>query len=132
MILLKVEYEFFDYEEPSSEPRELDRQIRLQFADSPPLYVSWTWERQQGPDSESYSIAFADLSYFSDTAARVLDVSDSPLWSRHIRQDVELVYAPSSSLDAEYQVLEIRSGADRTYIYSLGLDRVGISDTSPT
>jgi hypothetical protein len=131
MILLKVEYEFFDYEEPSSMAHELDRQIRLQFADSPTLYVSWTSERYHGPDSEPYSIAYAESSYFSDSAARVIDVSDSPLWSRHIRQLGELVYTHSSSREAEYQVLEMRSDTDCTYIYSLGLDRVGISGASP-
>jgi hypothetical protein len=131
MILLKVEYELFDYEEPSSRALELDRQIRLQFADAPTLYVSWTWERQHEPDAEPYSIAIAETSYFSDGAARVIDVSDSALWSKHIRQDVELVYTSSSSRATQYQVLEMRSGTDRTYIYSLGSDRVGISETSP-
>jgi hypothetical protein len=131
MTLLKVEYEFFDYEEPSSNAHELDRQIRLQFADAPTLFVSWTWERQREPDSEAYSIAYAESSYFTDSAARAIDVSDSPLWSRHIGHDVELVYTPSASREFEYQVLEIRSRTDRTYVYSLGLDRVGISDTSP-
>ena len=132
MVLLRVEYEFFDYEEPSSNTHELDRQIRLQFADSPTLYVSWTWERQHGPDSEPYSIAYAKSSYFSDMAARVIDVSQSPLWARHIGRDVELAYMSSSSRDSESHVLEIRSGTNRTYVYSPGVDRVWISDTSPT
>jgi hypothetical protein len=131
MTLLKVEYEFFDYEEPSSDAHELHRQIRLQFADSLVLYVSWTWERQHGPDSEPYSIAYAESSYFTDSATRVIDASDSPLWSRHIGREVELAYTPSLSRDSEYQVLEVRSGADRTYVYSLSLDRVGISRISP-
>jgi hypothetical protein len=132
MVLLRVEYEFFDYEEPSSTVHELNRQIRLQFADAPTLYVSWTWERQRGPDSKPYSIAYANSSHFADRAARVIDVSESPHWARHIGRDVELAYTPASSRDSEYQVLEIRSGTDRTYLYSLGLDRVGISDTTPT
>jgi hypothetical protein len=131
MILLKVEYELFDYEQPSSRALELDRQIRFQFADAPTLYVSWTWERQHGPDAEPYSIAYAETSYFSDSAARVIDVSDSALWSKHIRQDVELVYTSSSSRATECQVLEMRSGTNCTYVYSLGSDRVGISETSP-
>src|SRR5262249_14546382 len=128
--LLKVEYEFFNYEEPSSDAHEFNRQIRLQFADSPALYVSWTWERQRGRESEPNSIAYSESSYFSDGAARVIDASASPLWSRHIGREVELAYAPSQSRDSEYQVLEVRSGTDRTYVYALGLDRVGISHTS--
>ena len=131
MTLLKVEYEFFDYEEPSSDAHELERQIRLQFADSPGLYVSWTWERQRGPDSEPYSIAYSESSYFTDSAARVIDASGSSLWSRHIGREVELTYTPPLSRDSEYQVLEVRSGTGRTYVYSLGLDRVGMSHTSP-
>jgi hypothetical protein len=131
MMLMKVEYECFDYEEPSSDAQELGRQIRLQFADSPPLYVSWTWERQRGPDCEPYSIAYSESSYFTDGAARVIDASDSPVWSRHIGREVELAYTPSSSRHYEYQVLEVRSGTDRAYVYSLGLDRVHVSHTSP-
>jgi len=132
MMLLKVEYEFFAYEVASSEVHELARQLRLQFADSPTLYVSWTWKHQYGPDSEPYSIAYSESSHFTDGAERAIDASDSPLWARHVGQDVELAYTPSSSRDSEYQVLEIRSGTDRTYLYSLGRDRVGISETAPT
>jgi hypothetical protein len=131
MTLLKVEYEFFDYEEPSRDAHELDRQVRLHFADSPALYVSWTWERQRGPDSEPYSIAYSETSYFTQGAARVIDASDSPFWSKHIGREVELAYTPSMSGDADYQVLEVRSGTGRTYVYSLGLDCVAISHTSP-
>jgi hypothetical protein len=131
MILLKVEYEFFDFEEPSSETRELHRQIRLQFAASAALYVSWTWQRQHGPEDATYSIAYAESPYFVDIAARILDVSGSPLWSAHIGQDVELAYAPSSSREMAFQALEVRSAKARTYIYSLGVDRVQVSDEPP-
>jgi hypothetical protein len=131
MVLTKVEYELFEHEEPSSDVQELDRQIRLHFADNPTLYVSWTWERQSGPDSEPYSIAYAESSYFTDNAARVLDVSNSPRWSRHIGRGVKLAYVPSSLPELAYQVLEIRSGSDCTYVYSLGRDVVGLSDTLP-
>lgn len=131
MKLRKVEYEFFHYEEPSIGALELDRQIRLQFDDAPTLYVSWTAERQHEPGAEPYSIAFGQASYFLDTAASVLDVSKSPLWDRHIGREVALVYSPPSARVA-CQVLEIRSGTDNcTYVYSLSLDRVGISDTPP-
>jgi hypothetical protein len=120
MNLSKLDYEFFDFEEPSSTAHQLARQIRLHFSDSPTVYVSWTSERQYGPDCEPYSIAYAQSSYFSDSAAYTLDVSGSPLWSRHIGRDVELTYTPSSSPESEYQVLEIRSGTDRTFLYSMG------------
>ena len=131
MMLVRVEYEFFDFEEPSSTASELARQIRLEFSDTPTLFVSWTWERQRDPDCEPYSVAYAESSYFSDRAASVLDVSGSPSWSRHIGRDVELAYTRSSLRDADYQVLEVRSGAERTFVYSLGADRVRISNKSP-
>jgi hypothetical protein len=132
LVLAKVEYEFFDHEEPSSDVQELDRQIRLHFADSPTLYVSWTSDRNSGPDSEPYSIAYAYSSYFTHDATRVLDVSDSPRWSRHLGRRMELAYVPSSSHELEYQVLGIRSGSDCTYVYSMGRDVVGLSDTLPS
>jgi hypothetical protein len=131
MTLLKVEYEFFAYEEPSSDAHELHRQIRLLFADSPALYLSWTWERQRGSGSEPYSIACSESSYFTDDAARVVDASGSALWSKQVGCEVELAYTPSLSGHSEYQVLEVRSGTDCTYVYSLGLDCIGISRTSP-
>ena len=132
MVLVRVEYELFDHEGPSSDIQELDRQIRFHFADSPTLYVSWTSERNSGPESEPYSIAYAYSSYFRDDATRVVDVSDSPRWSRHVGRRVELAYVPSSSYELEYQVLEIRSGSDCTYVYSMGRDVIGLSDTLPT
>jgi len=33
----RVEYEFFDFEEPSASTAELARQIHLEFSDAPPL-----------------------------------------------------------------------------------------------
>jgi hypothetical protein len=131
MILLKVEYEFFDFEEPSSTTHDLYRQIRLQFADSVMLYVSWTWERQNDMDSKPYSITYGTSSYFTDEAATVIDVSDEPLWASHIGRAVEITYSPLSSSETECQVLEIRSSASRTFIYAVGRDRVGISNNSP-
>ena len=41
MRLTKVEYEFFDFEEPSAAALELARQVRLHFADGPTLFLSW-------------------------------------------------------------------------------------------
>ena len=132
MVLVRVEYELFDHEEPSTDVQDLDRQIRLHFADSPTLYVSWTSERNSEPDSEPYSIAYAYSSYFTKDATRVLDVSASPRWSKHIGRRVTLAYVPSSSHELEHQVLEIRSGSDCTYVYSMGRDVVGLSARLPT
>jgi hypothetical protein len=40
MKLVRVEYEFFDFETPSASAGELARQIKLVFADAHPLFVS--------------------------------------------------------------------------------------------
>lgn len=69
MILSSVEYEFFDFEEPSHNATELHRQIRLRFADGRDLFVSWTWERQPGPGSQPYSVGYKESS--SDTGGAV-------------------------------------------------------------
>ncbi len=131
MILSKVYYEFFEFEQPSSTAIELDRQVRLEFTDSPVVYVSWTWERQYGPDSEPYSIGHSHSSYCSVAAAVALVVSLSPFWAKHIGRDVELTHIASEVREFEYQVLEIRSGGGFTFLYTLGDDCVHISDTSP-
>lgn len=131
MTLLKVEYEFFDFEDPSSDAKELGRQLRLQFSDAPTLYLSWTSERHCETESQPYSIACSKESYFMDGAAHVVDASDSPLWSKHIGRQMELAYLPSQELALDHQVLEVRSDTHRTFVYSLGADRVGLSLTSP-
>jgi len=131
VVLSRVEYEFFDFEEPSSDARQLARQIRLLFSDAPTLFVSWTFERQHGPDDQPYSIAYSEASYFTDYADCVIDASSSRVWSSHVGQAVELVYAPSSSPDFENQVLTLRSSLGTAYMYSLGVDKVTVSDKCP-
>jgi hypothetical protein len=131
MVLSKVEYEFFDFEEPLSTATELARQIRLCFSDAPAVYLSWTFERQHGPDDQPYSIAYASASYCSDEPASVVDVSESSLWSRHVGRNIELRYRPATERELEYQVLEIRSSTDCTFVYSLGVDNVRVSREPP-
>ena len=131
MRLVRVEYEFFDFEEPSDVASELARQVRLHFSDAPTLFLSWTWERQHTSSDEPYSIGHQANSFFGDEPASVVDASDSPQWSRHLGQDVEVAYYLSTSPAFEHQVIEVRSGADPTFVFSLGLDRVGVSNTLP-
>jgi hypothetical protein len=131
MTLTKVEYEFFDFEEPSTTPRELHRQIRLHFSDSATLYVSWTSERQWGPECEPYSIAYRPASFCSGEAAIVVDASASPLWSGHIGQEVAVAYVPASNPEDEWQVVEVRSPTNCTFVYSRSRDRISVADRSP-
>ena len=73
MTLIRVEYEFVEFEEPSNTAFELARQIRLDFSDAPTVYVSWNWKRQRGQSGEPYSITYAESSHFSEGAAQVGD-----------------------------------------------------------
>jgi hypothetical protein len=131
MRLARVEYEFFDFEQPSDAARELARQIRLEFADAPTLFLSWTWERQHDSNSEPYSIGRSANSFFQDEPAAVVDASMSPLWSRHIGSDVEVSHCPSTSPKFAHQVIEVRSRTRATFVFSLGVDRVTVSSASP-
>ena len=107
------------------------RQIHLEFSDAPPLFLSWTWERQYGPESQPYTIGFQRESFFLGEPASVVDASVSPLWANHIGREVELKHLPSTSPAFEHQVLEVRSAADRTFVYSLGVDKVRVSTECP-
>ena len=107
MTLTKVEHEFFDFEEPSMIPLELNRQIRLHFSDAGPF------------------------SYCMGEPHAVIDASMSALWRGHIGREIDLTYRQTSSLELEFQVLEVRSAARCTFLYSLGCDRVFVSDQPP-
>lgn len=131
MRLARVEYEFFDFEDSSASAAELARQIRLVFSDVPPLFLSWTSDRQHSPDCQPYTIAYRLESFRVDQPASVVDASRSLAWAKHLGRDVELVHTASTSPLFEYQVLEVRSGAGRTFVYPLGLDRVRVSTESP-
>jgi hypothetical protein len=89
MMLLKVEYEFFDYEEPSSDAHELERQTDAV------CVVDFGAPARAGRRTLLYRVL--QSSYFSGSAARVIDASDSPLWSSLIRQEVELAARGESS-----------------------------------
>ena len=131
MKLTRVEYEFFDFEEPSEAARELARQVRLQFADAPTLFLSWTWERQHDSSSQPYSIGRSATSFFRDEPAAVVDASMSALWSGMVGHEIEVNHCASTSPTFEYQVIEVRSREQKAFVSSLGLDRVTLSAASP-
>ena len=123
MMLVKVEYEFFDYEEPSREARELDRQILLQFADTPALYVSWTWERQIDPDSEPYSISYSESSYFTDSAAHVIDASEADCLLMSLVENIARRPHRPIDLMAEIGNLAKRGQSDAEIAEKIGVSR---------
>lgn len=107
-MLTRVVYELFDWEaewltaHPGEEAVELRRQLRLESADAPPVYIAWTW----GPAGDDYHVGFAPTSFCTDAPEFEREASASPLWIPLIGRGVELSYR-----DADRQVLEIRSGA---------------------
>ena len=131
MKLTRVEYEFFDFEEPSAAARELARQVRLQFADAQTLFLSWTWEGEHDSGSQPYSIGRRDSSFFRDEPAAVVDASMSALWSGLVGHEVEVTHCPSTSPMFVHQVIEVRAREQRTFVCSLGLDRVTLSCAPP-
>jgi hypothetical protein len=131
MRLTKVEYEFFDFEEPSASAVELGRQVRLHFADAPTLFLSWTWERQYDSTCQPYTIGRSPDSFFRDEPAAVVDASTSASWSRHLGHDVEVRHCRSTLPTFADQVIEVRSGSESTFVFSLGQDKVGVSVVSP-
>lgn len=126
MKLSRVEYEFFEFEEPLAASAALDRQLRLHFSDAPTLYISWTAKRQYGPDSPYYSIDFSEEPYCTDTAPVVVDASRTENWAGLIGHDVEISY-----LDADYQALSISNGNHILYCSAQEEDVVRISRVSP-
>jgi hypothetical protein len=131
MRLERVEYEFFDFEDPSPLATELARQIRFVFSDALPVFLSWTWERQHSPDSQPYSIGWGEKSFFVGEPASVIDASKSPVWAKHLEMEVELLHIPSAFPSFEFQVLEVRSPGGHSFMCSFGHDKVRISAESP-
>ena len=131
MVLSRVVYEFFDFEQPSIDTTELSRQIQLHFHDVPALFVSWSFERRHDLSDEPYSIGFARASYFVGDADVVIDASRSLLWSKHVGREVQLEYMPSERPDYEYQALALSSDAGRLYLYSMGVDTVSLAEELP-
>jgi hypothetical protein len=91
------------------------------------VYISWSWEHHHSDADPPYSLAFGLHSYFTDQASVVVDASGSALWAGHVGRAVRLQWSGS-----EFQILEVTSDQAKTYLFSHGRDRVGISATLPT
>ena len=127
MTLVRVEYEFFDFEDASPAATDLARQVRLHFADGPTVYISWSWEHQQGDSDPPYSLAFGPHSYFTGEASAVVDASRSAFWAGHLGHPVRFEWFGS-----EFQIVEVTSDRAKTYLFSHGRDRVWLAATPPT
>jgi hypothetical protein len=126
--LKKVCLEFFDHERETASPNSslLDRQVRLHGNESEFLYISWTWERQKGPNDPHYSIGINKDSFFNSPPCFEIDASSSDLWSGLVGQEISLEF-----LDPDSQILQVKSPQSVIYCYTWGVDTVSISGTDP-
>lgn len=127
MLLARVEYEFFEFEEVSPEAVELDRQIRLIGRDGVSTYISWTAERSHSADDPAYSIGHQDRSYFAVDPAAVVDASGSAKWSRLVGARVALSY-----LDPLHFVLEVAGEHGVVFCSAADEDIVRVTSRRPS
>ena len=107
MVLARVIYELFETEAGTAdvadrgEPVYLDRQLRLEFADSPPVFIAWTWGAL--PDSD-YHVGWSHESFCTGPTEVEHDATNTPVWASLVGQSLSLHYR-----DRDQQVLEVRT-----------------------
>lgn len=126
MVLTKVEYEFFEFEDQSPLGTELARQIRFHFSDAPTVYISWTWETSHSGKDLPYAVGIGPATFFKDEPFAVVDASGSFLWKAHLGRAVELRWR-----DSGHQVLELRSDRGSVHLFSLGRDVIQLAVEAP-
>ncbi len=105
-------------EQCTDEYHEIDREIRFEFSNQKRVFVSWCSTPVQ------YSVGLQLQSFFSDSQdVLTRDMTHDSLWSDLIGELVEFNF-----VDAEHQVLEIRSGASAVYCCSRELRAGGVED----
>jgi hypothetical protein len=112
-VIVRVLYELFDFEasvldEPGADVAHcIDREIRLDMSDDVQWFISWS------NDPVQHCVGVARRSFFLPEGATTVDASGHPLWRRLVGQPIEFV-----SLDAESQVVEVRSPSGSVYLSS--------------
>lgn len=113
MVLKRVEYAVFESDAGAlelaerGEDHEIDREIRLHFADGSVRSVSWCSKPVQ------YCVGVSDVSFFTSPPPLVVDGSAYPMWSPLIgaRVDIECV-------DAEHQVVRVSTSSGAVFLAS--------------
>ena len=126
MVLTKVEYELFEFEDQSPVGTELARQIRLHFSDAATVYISWTWENSHSDRDLPYSLGIGPATFFRDEPFAVVDASGSFLWQRHLGRAAELRWR-----DSGHQVLELRTDRGSVHLFSQGRDVIQLAVEAP-
>jgi hypothetical protein len=102
MILQRVEYLLFESDAvvldvaSSGQPHEIDREVRLDFADMASCFVSWCSQPLQ------YCVGLSDRSFFSSPAPLQVDGSAFPAWASLVGRSVDLAF-----VDDERQTLRV-------------------------
>jgi hypothetical protein len=107
MVLARVIYELFETEAGTAdiadrgEPVYLGRQLRLELAKAPSVYIAWTWGAL--PDSE-YHMGWSHQSFCKGATEVEYDATHTPTWAGLAGHALSLHFR-----DPERQVLEVRT-----------------------
>jgi hypothetical protein len=114
MILVQVTYELLDHELGQFQTQEakgwhqLDGQIRLDFSDSPSVFISWVNEPLQ------HSIGFGPDSHFKPKALRnTMDMKNHPYWSNLVGGNLLI-----SFIEPHHQVVRVASDLAQVFLSS--------------
>ena len=103
-----------------NEPHELDGQVRLEFTDMDPMFISWV------EDKGDFHASYQDRSFFKAELEVIKDMSTSIIWEPLIGQEVDV-----SFLDLNAFVVVIRSQNERVYCWAMGVDQITVGRRLP-
>ena len=102
------------------EPHELDGQVRLEFTDMDPAYVSWV------QDKDDFHASYQDKSFFKVELEETKDMSSSQVWEPLIEREIDLAF-----LDQDACVVAIRSKDKRVYCWAMCVDTITVGRRLP-
>jgi hypothetical protein len=131
MILKRVIYELFEFElddgahsdASPGEPITLNRQLRLEFADDDPLFITWT--SGELPEA-AYHVGWSERSFCMGEAEVERDATQTALWQGMVGQKLSMHWR-----GADKQVIELRSPGATVYCYALYQDRLHLTRRFP-
>jgi len=124
-VLARVIYELFETEASTADVAArgdavyLDRQLRLEFADSPTVFIAWTWGAH--PDSD-YHVGWSYESFCKGPTEVEHDAAKTPIWAGLVGHPLSLHFR-----DPEQQVLEVRTRD--AVVYCCSFERWWRADT---
>jgi len=126
MRLSKVVYEIYQSDLVGlegcnwEEPHELDGQVRLEFVDMDPMFVSWI------QDKDDFHVSCQNKSFFAVELEERRDMSKSQVWGALIGREIDVAF-----LSKDAYVLAIRSSGDRVYCWAIGVDTITVGRRLP-